>query len=286
MTRGLRQYSVHVPGTSELPYLVEQLQDYLASKINDAVLCVILHGSVGTNEIIAYSDLDVLAIIKDNHLTEKEYLRVIKELTKSLGFFYKFDPLQHHGWFIIKESQLCNYPQTYFPYEIFQYSKCVLPRSGIDLTLSFNELLIDFVGPLRHLCTSLLYKIEVFWQPKNIYQLKSFLSEFMLLPTFYLQAKGKRGIFKKFSFNIARQDFSDDEWRIMDTISEIRDNWHYELTGWQQFLLTRFNPKLRKIIVRLVPPAIPQHLIELMDDIFYSDMKRFVNSALDKSNAF
>ena len=40
----------------------------------------------------------------------------------------------------------------------------------------------------------------------------------------YLQAKGIL-VYKKFSFDIAKRDFSKDGWKIIESVSSIRDNW-------------------------------------------------------------
>src|SRR3989338_10241853 len=50
-----------------------------------------------------------------------------------------------------------------------------------------------------------------------------------LFPTMYLQAKG-RLTYKKFSFEIAKKDFSKEEWKAIEKTTLIRSNWKPQAT--------------------------------------------------------
>jgi hypothetical protein len=101
-----------------------------------------------------------------------------------------------------------------------------------------------------------------------MYLLKSVLSGFMLLPSLYVQARTGRGIFKKFSFEAARLDFSDDVWAPMDRVSEVRQQWHYEIGPLRRWLLT--SPvRFRRRLARAFAPGVPMTLCKtLSPDLF------------------
>ncbi len=144
-----------------LPYtgtecLVCKLRSLIAANYSHLFTSVVVHGSVATDEVIEYSDFDGLIIIKDQYVNSEELNKFRKE---SLKLIYKFDPLQHHGWFEIQESDLNNYPQTYLPYELFKYSRLVYPNTTITLDLCLNEN-VDYLAPFERLSSAISSKIK------------------------------------------------------------------------------------------------------------------------------
>ena len=107
----------------------------------------------------------------------------------------------------------------------------------------------------------LLKKTQSHWRPSNIYQLKSFLSEVMLLPALVFADHYDQAIFKKESFEEARPLFTDAEWSIIEQASSIRSNWSYKLTWLQRWFMTRPSRISRKLTQKYVAPAIPPHLV-------------------------
>ena len=115
-----------------------------------------------------------------------------------------------------------------------------------------------------------------------MYQLKSLLSEFMLMPALYVQARDKKGVFKKFSFDLARKDFSKNDWEIMDEVSEIRLIWHYKM-GWiKKKLFTSTNPLYRKLITRYLSPKTPGDIKMKLPPAFYKNMKKLCSDMKKK----
>lgn len=252
--------------------LIKKIQELINGGNSYIFYCVIIHGSLSTDENIPYSDFDGLLILKDKYCESKDLKKFINESTKII---YEFDPLQHHGWFIITERELLTYPQTYFPFELFEFSRLIYPGKEIELKIMLNDE-YDYHEPFMHLSNSILDQIRKS-PPQNIYTLKSFLSQVMLLPTIYLQSKLKKGIYKKHSFKIASADFSREDWQIIDNISEIRKNWQYSINKIQHWFLTQPNPIIRKIGKRIAPP-IPQEFNEKLTDGFYNKILTLLNS--------
>jgi len=217
--------------------LIEKLSQLVENDFSDLFLAAVVHGSVASNEIIQYSDFDGLLIVKDQHHGSKTFNKFI---SKSMKLIYQFDPLQHHGWFVIKESELSAYPQTYFPHELFEFSSLIYPQT-IELEIELLEK-IDYSLPFQNLCVSLEKKIKQNFKPKNDYQLKSYLSEIMLLPTFFLQAKFKKGIYKKDSFKLI-QTYIEQEFLIpIDIASNLRLEWSQKSLSLMQKLMLHLLP--------------------------------------------
>jgi len=197
---------------------------YLKTSLQSEIAHAIIHGSIATDEILPYSDFDGLIILKDEIFSDTQsIIHTAKHLNKTFRMMLSFDPHQHHGWIILTENQLKNWPCYFFPTEILNHSKS-LRGFNPKLEISFNE------SPypkqiLDNHCDRILKSLSQSIFPKNIFQLKSLLSEFMLLPSIYVQAKTGKGVFKKFSFEMAASDFDKNEWQVMDEISELRNLW-------------------------------------------------------------
>lgn len=262
---------------------IDTLRNFLFDNLSDGLYGAYIHGSIANCEAIAYSDVDALVIIKDEVIENPGRLaKVAHKLNKALKYFYTIDPLQHHGWFVLTERDLKDYPQLYFPYELFQSSKSLFPDKGLHFNVHIYTDKQDFSAPFLRLAHSVIIKIE--WErfPANIYQLKHLLSEFMLLPALYIQAKEKRGIYKKCSFDLAKKDFKEEEWRIMDDVSEIRQNWNYSLSPLQRKMLTINHPAIRKIAVRYFSPPIPPGIKKKLNPDFYQRIYDLCLTMMDK----
>jgi hypothetical protein len=256
--------------------LILELQ-YLLNNYKNILFGAYVHGSMATGEQIFYSDFDGLLIIEDSDKKNFKKLKIL--INKTLKIIYKIDPLQHHGWFIINKSQLTDYPQTYFPFEIFELSKSLLPDNGLSFKIVIPDN-IDYLTPFCDLKNKLINTIS-FNKPNNLYTLKSFLSVFMLIPSLYLQAKLKKGYNKKFSFDIARKDFTEMEWQSIETASYIRKMWKYNLNPFQKYIMTRAGKYFRKFTKLFISPKIPdEYKILLNEDFYYK-----VSLLLEKMNS-
>ncbi|TDU42890.1 hypothetical protein BXY82_0289 [Gelidibacter sediminis] len=249
--------------------VVDKLQRLIETKYNDLFYAVLVHGSVATNEIIPYSDFDGLLIVKDSFVDSKQLKSFKKE---SMKIIYSFDPLQHHGWFQILESDLYKYPESYLPVTILEHAKLIFPKDDcLELRLRV-PLNIDYKSTLINMLNQFEKREEEHWRPNNIFQLKSVLSQIMLVPCLYYSAMYSEGIFKRESFLAVKSKFTEDEWMPIETATEIRGNWNYSLTGLQRSLLVQSNPKFRKIATRLFAPKIPTTITEQLDQNFYNNL--------------
>lgn len=237
--------------------LIAELKSIINKDYKDLFVAVIVHGSIATAEVTKFSDFDGLLIVKDEFVNSKKLKRFKKETFKQILFF---DPLQHHGWFQIKESELLNYPETYFPNEILNYSKLIYPFvETLDLEININKT-PDYILGLLNMLNSFENRIKSNWTPSNIFQLKSVLSQIMLIPSLYYSAKYNKGIFKKYSFDAVRNDFNDKEWYAINRASEIRNTWGYHLNYFQQVIMRRPEKVFRKITQKYIAPKLNENL--------------------------
>ena len=226
-----------------------------------------VHGSLGTYEEITYSDFDALVILKDDVFTTPDRLATTAQrLNRARAIMLDFDPLQHHGWFVLSEAQLKVYPEPYFPLALYRHAKSLLPDTGLRLKIHVQQTPREaWEAPFYALSAGIISSITHKGYPPNVYTLKGLLSRFMLLPALYVQARDQRSVFKKCSFDLAKADFSAEDWAVMDTISEIRANWAYELSAMQRWLLTRTSPAIRRVGKRFAPriPATMQNALSV-----------------------
>ena len=210
--------------------IVKLLQELIENDFIELFKVVLVHGSVGTDEIIKYSDFDGLLIVKDNFIASKQ-LHDFKN--KSMKLILKFDPLQHHGWFQIKESDLSNYPESYLPISTLERSKLIYPREDkIELSYKVANT-VDYKSSLVGMLNQFENRIQHNWKPSNIFELKSVLSQVMLLPCLYYSAINNKGIFKRESFNAVESSFTREEWEPIIIATQLRRDWNNELNVFQ-----------------------------------------------------
>lgn len=253
---------------------VLQMMDYVAEHLRNDLRGAYVHGSLGTYEAISYSDFDALVILKDEVFSSPRRLaRAARKLDRARSIMLQFDPLQHHGWFVLAEAQLRAYPEFYFPSTLFGYAKALLPEQGRDLTLwpvnvpgLQERRFLDLSG-------SVIAKIERRSFPANLYELKLLLSQFMLLPAMYVQSRDGHGVYKKYSFERAKGDFAEEDWSVMDEVSAIRESWESTLRPARRWLLTRRSRTLRQLTRRFAP-EVPRPLQRVLTEGFYRRMQK------------
>lgn len=253
---------------------VQQMINYLSEHLKEDLIGAYVHGSLGTYEEIPYSDFDALAILKDEVFGSPEKLvRTAKKLNYALTIMLDFDPLQHHGWFVLSELDLRFYCNAYFPIELFKYAKSLFDDKGLELEISLREFDYETHETFEKMAEAIIGKIENRQYPKNMYQLKSLLSGFMLLPALYVQARDGRGICKKESFALARSDFDPVHWAIMNKVSEIRADWSYEISALKKLLMCHPHV-LCWYFAKNFAPTIPEKIGRVLTAQFYSRMDK------------
>jgi hypothetical protein len=256
---------------------VHELRAYLSRHVADALVGAYVHGSVGTYEQIAYSDMDALVVVRSEVLGDADRLAdAAYHLNRARQFFFQFDPLQHHGWFAIGEQQLRAYPEWFLPLSALRECKGIVPDRAHTLTITALSDPGRAHAQLRRVLSILESRLKAGRYPRDAYELKVLLSNVMLLPALYLQARDGRGVFKRDSFGLARTDFPADVWSVMDEISGMRLAWDIPVDGIRRMLLTQVSP-LRRLGKWVAPPLTPV-LREALDDRFYQRVQALLQA--------
>lgn len=255
------------------PYVI-RMMDYLNQHLKNDLVGAYLHGSLGTYDENAFSDFDGLAILRNGVFEKPDILaEAALKLNEARNIMLDFDPIQHHGWFVLTEGDLQYYPEHYFPWELFQYAKSLLREKGLQFLIQIRSNENSFKRGFSELSANIIRRIERKEYPKNVYQLKSFLSQFLLLPSLYIQACHGKGIYKKFSFEAAKLDFAINDWAIMDEISILREKWSYDLGRTRKRLMSRPTVISHYLVKHLGPP-IPDDIRYLLTTDFYGRVKK------------
>jgi hypothetical protein len=124
---------------------------------------------------------------------------------------------------VVTEYDLWWYNPAYMPPEVFEYSTVLYGPER--LTFATRP---PMLSALEHLwgCLQRLRRdsTQHFSYVTNAWHLKDLASLVLFLPVLYLGAQG-RPCYKKFSFDRARADFSDDEWEAVRVATKLRAQW-------------------------------------------------------------
>ena len=262
---------------------VLQMMSVLKDTLSGDLAGAYLHGSLSTGDSVGYSDFDGLVIIKDEVFESPERTaRVALEISRSFSVMVHFDPLQHHGWFILTEKDLSNFPTAYFPPVLFSYASSLL-NHGTDLTIKVAEQHSGYTNQLKRVAHSVISKLDRGKGLKNMFVLKALLSEFMLMPSLFIESKTGEGVYKKYSFELARPHFSAADYSIMDEVSEIRQNWHYNATWTISPPPVIMTPWLRKQQAARSGP-VPVEILQKMNPAFLDRMRNLASLFMQKSS--
>lgn len=254
--------------------VVRQITDLIEARYSNLFHAVLVHGSVASNEVVSYSDFDGLLIIHDNYKNSIELSKFIRD---SMQLIYRFDPFQHHGWFIITKDELLDYPEHYLPHAVLTNARVLYPRdNAMTMNIAYNETNY-YSQNLAVILKGIDKKLSSAWRPRNAYQLKGFLSQIMLLPTLYYSAKTNRGICKRDSFTLAEPDFTEDAWRLQQIASQMRDRWNYK-SGVVYRSILKLNCRVtRKVAQTYLAPPMSNSDKNLVNGEFLDLLQGFIN---------
>lgn len=202
------------------------IREYFQKNLSKELKGFYLHGSLSTQDYVkGWSDIDTLAIIKKDVLeSNTQLLNFRNKIFRAKSLLYLMDPFQHHGFFTIAEQEMEIYPQYFFPLELFKFATSVFDGPE-ELIFFERNSRIGNVRNFLHVANTLSEMPQrKSLIPKNTHHWKNYFHLLTLLPCLYLEAKGEY-YYKKYSFEAAEKDFSKEEWRVIEKISTIRDNW-------------------------------------------------------------
>lgn len=181
---------------------------------------VFIHGSWADNSKTEFSDLDDFIIVED------EYYDHIKHKLEEVAFnFQKLDPLQHHGHWLIKTSQLLQYNNSYMPLFIMEDAICLIGNSEIKASVNDVNTINNTINRIKSTCKNIELFYDKYKQGSlNIYDLKRFVGSVVLLPPLIFQVKGK-SLNKRTAIENSGTIYSKETLKFIQWSSELRKNW-------------------------------------------------------------
>jgi hypothetical protein len=240
---------------------VRAMAEYLRRHCREDLLGAWVHGSLGSGEETGYSDFDGLAILRTEACRDAARLAAAAgRLYRSLRFMSAADPLQHHGWFVAAEEQTAAWPEHYLPTAALARAASLLPAGERPVTLRPVFRKDRAAANLVRCARSVVGDYNNGSPLLNLYHCKAAFSRFMLLPALYVQAREGRGVDKKESFALAREDFPDALWGVMDEVSAYREEWGPVVMPGLPATAARFSPVLARRLARRLAPPVPENL--------------------------
>lgn len=151
---------------------------------------VFVHGSWADGTRTPFSDLDNLILINDSQLSSGDRRRISVALAKVDLNMMRRDPLQHHGNWIILESDFDGLDESYLPLHVLEGALCLqgLPEvhARVPVTSSSER--------MRRNVTSLAGALRLFSHPETmtLWNAKHLVSGLSLMPAYLHQVHGKR----------------------------------------------------------------------------------------------
>ena len=230
------------------------MSSFRATAADSDVMCAFAHGSLGSGDSIdGYSDADFLVVLRRETVCSEEGLfELLWRVSRLLGDILCYDPLQHHGLFVLTELDLGSYPVEYFPPVLLNFATPVFLAEDVG-QLSLNarvdraELLASFdalcEGAMRLSCESSM---------RSAYNIKALASTVLLVPIFFRQAKYHEFNFKPEGLRKARQEAPPEVWDVIDRITHLRDHWRYR---------SKLPPSLIRGVSATLGPLITQSVL-------------------------
>lgn len=193
------------------------------NRLDDELLGAYVHGSGGSGDYNAYSDIDLLAIFSSRACTDPEALKDIRiAVGEVCRRIYCYDPLQHHGVFALCELDLIYYPEAYLPLAVFHNSKALSGVRQLDVNVrdSRYEALRGFAIASAQLRASMQSRNAL----NNLDRIKRFNSNLLLLPALYLATKGIFA-YKRDTFALLEEHIGEHSRYAIDVASDVRSKW-------------------------------------------------------------
>lgn len=265
-----------------------ELQRYSVKYLRGLVRGFYLHGSLATMDYIPYwSDLDTFMIVSKTTILDPERLLELRRRSiQSHSYLYQVDPHQLHGHLLVSEFDLDYYPESFFPSLLLNYSRSFFPDNEpvkFNLRDCRSERLAALWNDAVYYFMHKAIQRTTGWRDiMQSRERKLFFHRLLTLPLFYLQAKGTH-VYKKDSFELARQDFPNDDWAVIQEITSIMEGWRYCYRA-NRYLkaIGSINPKLFMLLLNKYYDM-KYHFVDGIFKSFHENYNRWLSSALSLS---
>jgi hypothetical protein len=181
---------------------------------------IIVHGSYGDYTANNYSDLDITIMFQNGIFCDKSLLLKARRfvLRELIPLTLRMDPFQHHGPFILWPELLNGYDESILPTAVYEYAWASVEK---DYTFHIPNSCSN-KDKLYLTCDKVYSLGQASMKTRDLYLIKRFLSNVMLLPAFFQLAQGhpchKATAYKRFQAEMGSFD-------ALDLASKLRANW-------------------------------------------------------------
>lgn len=245
--------------------VVKHIQQHFHGSTLTAIKAALVHGSIGDGNEIEYSDFDGILLIDPREIKSAKHLLELHQLIKKTEqLFFEQDALQHHGWAIFLIDELLDFKDHLFPIDLIQNGKTIYPTTGFTLEARISSDRDQYKILLHNLCTSIIHKASQLSTLKNQYIFKNLLSEIMLLPAAFLQAKHFKSISKKESFTKLKNEYPSIDTTMLDWVSDVRLKWTQAPINFKTQLFHRC--KKAGFPISFLAPNTPENVLVQLDE--------------------
>lgn len=238
---------------------------------------VLVHGSAATKDGCAFSDIDVAVFVDDSRaFSPAQHRAAVGELRRLLHAVLEHDPLMHHGLMFASAGSLKAYDQRFLPLETLRRARVLHGDTALRVRLK-KAPPADLRAALRMAALSLRRHLDAGDFLTDDYRFKSFLAGALLMPARVLAAQGSF-VYKRDSFEAARELFRSAQWEFIARCEALRSLWlrpppplaHRLVPPWM-------HPRLRQIAgEELAPRVNVRRISSVMADGLASSAQLFL----------
>ncbi len=258
--------------------VVKDIVSRFSTVKSEAIVLVLVHGSLSTSEEINYSDFDGIILIDESKITGVGELKQLRKLiagTEQLMF--RQDALQHHGWKLFLRSDFSDYPDAEFPLELLSTGKIIYPAYASPIKVN----IVDTHQHYKNSFDSILQSIKkkCLKPPSDLFKFKILCSEIMLLPALFLQAMHNKTYSKKESFDQLKSQFPTIKTELIDQVSTLRYQWKQPEFNYTLSIFHAFRKS--GIYLQALAPALPEEIRNEITPDWYRRVSRLCDHLED-----
>jgi predicted nucleotidyltransferase len=181
---------------------------------------IIIFGSYADKTTTNFSDYDILVILDDSQLFNKE---VWTQLLNINACIQKFDVLQHHGLFLTNKKSFKSYDNNSIPIKTLEDGNSLFRDSKFTVNFHTNNKLIDknVYDNLEAIDLLILEDSKKY----HLFNLKRLMGSIFIQPAYYYQSKGDEITKKEALYKFAKEFKVQNELQVL---SQLRYDWPFK----------------------------------------------------------
>jgi hypothetical protein len=252
--------------------LAHGLREALA---HPTVVDLILFGSQARGGMTGFSDVDAILVISDHAADDATALRALRpHILAAQRAVLRYQPMQHHGFEVVTPRLLASGCLA-LPSEALSET-CSLRGTSLGAATQNGDRADERLVALSASLTS-----ANSW-PTHPWKTHKLVAMFELLPTLYLQARG-RSVPKWKSFALARDELGE-AWWPYDVLEEVRFLWPRERRRELELgVAIARNPWAAVAAWRRLPGRLPKPVSKLLDERLLSDLRMLASTMTERA---